>query len=102
MEQPDRSLTPVRTPTQARLHMARAVLHGRFVKGAWSQGLFEFVAFGIKQGWACLFGGAMLALLVGTFLWYPDTLPLSRYDFLVIGAVLIQVMMLWTGLERPA
>lgn len=91
--------TPAQTPAQARLHKARAALHGRYVKGPWSQGVFEFVSFGIKQGWACLFGGAMLGLLLGTFLFYPDGAPVSRYDFLVIGAVIIQVMMLWTGLE---
>jgi hypothetical protein len=41
----------------------------------------------------------MLGLLLVTFLWYPEGAPLSRYDFLVIGAVLIQILMLWTGLE---
>ena len=32
---------------------------------------YEFIRFGIKQGWACLFGAAMVALIVGTHLWYP-------------------------------
>jgi len=26
---------------------------------------YEFIRFGIKQGWACLFGAAMVALIVG-------------------------------------
>lgn len=82
-----------------RLHLARAALHARFVTGPWSQAVFEFIAFGIKQGWACLFGGAMLGLLLATFLLYPDEAALPRYDFLVIGAVIIQLLMLWTGLE---
>lgn len=60
---------------------------------------FEFLMFGLKQGWACIFGGAMLALLMGTALWYPDQAPLARYDFLVIGAVLIQAAMLIFRLE---
>lgn len=60
---------------------------------------FEFLMFGLKQGWACIFGGAMLALLMGTALWYPDQAPLARYDFLVIGAVLIQAAMLAFKLE---
>ena len=47
---------------------------------------FEFLMFGIKQGWACLFGGLMLVLLLGTHLFYPEDAPLARYDFLVIGA----------------
>jgi hypothetical protein len=40
--------------------------------GAWAEErrstliLYEFVRFGIKQGWACLFGALMLALLIGT------------------------------------
>src|SRR5262245_43379228 len=28
--------------------------------------LVEFVVFGLKQGWACLFGGLMLGLLLAT------------------------------------
>lgn len=60
---------------------------------------FEFLMFGLKQGWACIFGGAMLALLMATALWYPDEAPLARYDFLVIGAVLIQAAMLAFRLE---
>ena len=27
---------------------------------------YEFLRFGIKQAWACLFGGAMVALMIGT------------------------------------
>ena len=61
--------------------------------------LFEFLWFGLKQGWACLFGGAMLALLLATFLFYPDASPISRYDFLVIAAVVIQIAMLALKLE---
>ena len=60
---------------------------------------FEFLMFGLKQGWACLFGGLMLALLLGTHLWWPDEAPVARYDFLVIGAVLIQLAMLAFRLE---
>ena len=60
---------------------------------------FEFLMFGLKQGWACLFGGLMLALLLGTHLWWPDEAPVARYDFLVIGAVLIQLAMLGFRLE---
>ncbi|MGB8870165.1 MAG: DUF817 domain-containing protein [Rhodomicrobium sp.] len=55
---------------------------------------YEFVRFGIKQGWACLFGGLMLALLLATHLWYPKDALLARYDFLVLGAVAIQAGML--------
>ena len=34
--------------------------------------LYELTRFGIKQGWACLFGALMLALLIGTHLLYPE------------------------------
>lgn len=60
---------------------------------------FEFLWFGLKQAWACLFGAAMLALIVGTFLLWPDQAPVSRYDFLVVGALGIQAVMLAFKLE---
>jgi uncharacterized membrane protein YoaT (DUF817 family) len=61
--------------------------------------LTEFVVFGLKQGWACIFGAAMLAVLVGTRLWYPDDAAIARNDFLVLAAVAIQVIMVVGGLE---
>lgn len=51
--------------------------------------LHEFVRFGVKQAWACLFGGTMLALLLGTHRWYPPGAALARYDFLTLAAVAI-------------
>ena len=59
----------------------------------------EFVRFGVKQAWACLFGALMLMLLIATHLFYPKGAELARYDFLVIAAVLIQVVMLGFKLE---
>ncbi|MHA6289483.1 DUF817 domain-containing protein [Maricaulis sp. CAU 1757] len=69
------------------------------MRGPVSQGVFEFIAFGIKQAWACLFGGLMLALLVATFLWYPPDAALARYDFLTLAAFAIQVGLIATRLE---
>src|SRR5690606_27393237 len=66
---------------------------------AWSRYGFEFLMFGLKQAWACLFGGAMLALLLGTHLRWPDAAPITRYDFLVIAALTIQAAMLALKLE---
>ncbi|MBT2187706.1 DUF817 domain-containing protein [Sphingobium nicotianae] len=63
---------------------------------AWA---YEFLLFGFKQGWACLFGALMLALLLGTHLFYPRTAPLARYDFLTLGALAIQAGMLFFRLE---
>jgi len=41
----------------------------------------------------------MLALLVATFLFYPEGAWLSRYDFLVLAGLAIQVAMIVSGLE---
>ncbi len=41
----------------------------------------------------------MLGLLLVTHLWYPDTAPLHRYDFLTLGAIGIQAAMLAFRLE---
>ena len=68
-------------------------------RGPAAVALYEFVRFGLKQGWACLFGGAMLGLIVATHLAYPAHAPLARYDFLFLAALVLQVAMLATGLE---
>jgi uncharacterized membrane protein YoaT (DUF817 family) len=61
---------------------------------------YEIWLFGLKQAWASLFAGAMLALLIATHLFWPAHAPLARYDFLVLAAILIQAAMLTTRLER--
>lgn len=61
--------------------------------------LAEFFLFGLKQAWACLFAGAMLALMIGSeFVWQSDW-PLYRYDFLFIAALCIQALFLRFKLE---
>lgn len=60
---------------------------------------YELVWFGLKQAYACLFGGLMLALLVATHLWYPRDAALARYDFLVLAALAVQIAMLALRLE---
>ena len=61
--------------------------------------LAEFLLFGLKMAWSCLFGAAMLALLILTHGLWPADAPLARYDLLLILAVLIQIGMIWSGLE---
>ncbi len=68
-------------------------------RGSAAHFAYEFVRFGIKQAWACLFGALLLALLIATHFLYPKGAFLARYDFLVIAAVLIQVVMLVFKLE---
>ncbi|MBI1358879.1 MAG: DUF817 family protein [Alphaproteobacteria bacterium] len=97
MQKPGRG--SARLKFESWLHARREAWRAAFVHGPATAFLFEFVSFGIKQAWACLFGGLMLALLVGTFLFYPAHASLARYDFLVIAALAVQVMMLATRLE---
>jgi uncharacterized membrane protein YoaT (DUF817 family) len=61
--------------------------------------LAEFLIFGFKQGWACLFGGLMLAALVATKLVWQPGWPVARYDALLLIAVAIQAGMLAFRLE---
>ncbi|NWL12517.1 DUF817 domain-containing protein [Paenarthrobacter nitroguajacolicus] len=61
--------------------------------------LTEFVVFGLKQAWACVFGAALLAVIIAARLWYPDNAGLARNDFLTIAAVVIQVLMISFKLE---
>lgn len=61
-----------------------------------------FTLFVLKQGWAALFGGLMLAgILVSRAIWSPDW-PMARYDALVLYAVGLQVAFLALRLETWA
>ncbi|XWN28853.1 MAG: DUF817 domain-containing protein [Devosia sp.] len=62
-------------------------------------GVADFVMFGLKQGWAALFGGLLLALIIATHIFWPADASLARYDFLFIAAVVIQVAFLAFRLE---
>lgn len=61
--------------------------------------LAEFVLFGLKMAWACLFGAIMLGLLILTHLFWPENASVYRYDFLFVAALVIQILMLWFRLE---
>ncbi len=54
---------------------------------------------GLKEAWACIFGACMLAMILGTHLFWPQHAPLARYDARVIGAVALQAIMLIARLE---
>jgi uncharacterized membrane protein YoaT (DUF817 family) len=69
------------------------------VRGGLALAGYEFLRFGVKQAWACLYGGLMLALLLGTYLLYPRDLPLARYDFLTLAALTLQVLLVRLRLE---
>ncbi len=97
---PHRLSGAARWPLLARFATAEQRVAMRIAaRGRVAVAAYEFVRFGIKQGWACLFGGLMLALLLGTHLWWPRGAPVARYDALTVAAVLIQGVMLRFGLE---
>ena len=68
-------------------------------RGRLGVALYEFFRFGVKQAWACLFGGLMCALLLGTHWWYPKDAALARYDFLTLAALGIQAALLALRME---
>jgi uncharacterized membrane protein YoaT (DUF817 family) len=83
-------------------HWGRALLAGlqaRCDRSASGRLGFEFLMFGLKEAWACVFGGAMLAMIFLTHLFWPAAAPLARYDALVVGAVSLQIAMLALRLE---
>jgi len=84
---------------RAWLSAERERLRAWAVRGPVSAGLYEFVAFGIKQAWACVFGAAMLGLLLLTHFFWPQAAPLARYDFLFLAALALQILLIATRLE---
>lgn len=71
-------------------------------RGKFAAGLYEFLRFGLKQAWACMFGGMLLALILLTSLFYPAHAVLPRLDALFGMALLIQAGMLFCKLESLA
>ena len=90
---------PALTSVEARIDaVANRLLRSAPDTGARAR-LVEFAVFVLKQAWACVFGAALLAVLLAAKLWYPDDAALARNDALTIAAVLIQVGMLVGRLE---
>jgi uncharacterized membrane protein YoaT (DUF817 family) len=84
--------------------IARAVgweqaLGDRMARRPATAALYEFLRFGIKQGWACLFGGSMVGLMIATRFVYPQHCWLARYDFLFLAALTIQALLLTFRME---
>ncbi len=85
-------MTPNTTP-----RLERAL--GDYARARLPAPLAEFTMFVLKQGWACLFGGLMLAaILLTKAVWHPDW-PLHRYDALFLFALGTQALFLWKRLE---
>ncbi len=77
---------------------ANRILQRLPTHGIWG-GLIEFIVFGLKQAWACLFGALLLLLIIVTRYYYPFEEWLARYDFLFLSALSIQLFMLISKLE---
>jgi uncharacterized membrane protein YoaT (DUF817 family) len=86
--------------TRLRLVTRPAWLEHLQPRTPWQRFCYEFLLFGIKQGWACLFAGLLLAVIIITQFWYPLE-SLHRYDFLFLFAVTVQVALLALRLETP-
>ncbi|QHC59866.1 DUF817 domain-containing protein [Rathayibacter sp. VKM Ac-2760] len=87
------------TPVEQRIDEAAHRLLARGPATGLRARLVEFLVFGAKQAWACVFGAALLVLVVAARLWYPDDAALSRNDALTLAAVALQVVMIATRLE---
>ncbi len=55
--------------------------------------LHEFWLFGLKQAYACIFGGFLLLVMLITRYWYPLE-SFHRYDFIFVTAVVFQLVLL--------
>jgi len=59
----------------------------------------EFLYFGFKQAYACLFGGAFLFMILLTSMFWHVDWPIARYDFLVFYALAIQAAFVLLKME---
>lgn len=87
------------TSVEARIDAAAHAVLDRMPAHGVSGALVEFAVFGLKQAWACLFGGALLALIIATKYLWPHDAALARYDFLFLAALALQVGLLAGRLE---
>ena len=85
--------------TKSRFHEIRIRLEGHTPSSRLNAFLWEFFLFGFKQGWACLFGGLMLGLILLTKNHWPAYFWFSRYDFLFLAALTIQILLLLLRME---
>ncbi|KZM47968.1 DUF817 domain-containing protein [Labrenzia sp. OB1] len=90
---------PPGSRTERFIHWLLPRLKAYLGTGWFSIALTEFLAFGLKQAYACIFGGVLLAAILLTRFVYPGDTLLTRYDFLFLFAVAVQVAMLATRLE---
>ena len=92
----ERTSLETRIDTAAHAVLARLPQHG--LAGA----AVEFLVFGLKQAWACLFDGLLLPLIMVSAVVWPANAAIARYDALFAAALLLQLAMLALKLEKPS
>ena len=97
--QPVRAQVQARTGPERRIHHLLTLLRPVLGRGTFGLAATEFLAFGLKQAYACIFGGLLLGLILLTRYLYPADAVLSRYDFLFLCALGFQITLLATRLE---
>jgi uncharacterized membrane protein YoaT (DUF817 family) len=90
------------TSLEDRIDLAAHRVLERLPSSGLSGAFIEFIVFGLKQAWACMFGGIMLAAVLVTAKFWPNDFILARYDFLFLLAISTQACMLIFKLEQPA
>ena len=85
--------------TKSRFHEIRIRLENHVPSSRLNALLWEFFLFGFKQGWACLFGGILLSLILLTKWFWPAHAWLARYDFLFLAALAVQILLLLLRME---
>lgn len=81
------------------IDMERRLGQAAVARGPVAAATYECLRFGAKQGWACLFGFLLLALIIATHLVWPAHAPIARYDALFGAALVLQIILLRTGME---
>jgi uncharacterized membrane protein YoaT (DUF817 family) len=85
--------------TKTRFHRIRILLENHVSSTPTKARIWEFALFVFKQGWACLFGGILLTLILLTKKFCPTHAPIARYDFLFLCALAIQAVLLALRME---
>jgi uncharacterized membrane protein YoaT (DUF817 family) len=85
---------PLRRFIAAEYRLGRVMARRR-----WTSALYEFLRFGAKQAFACLFGGIAVFLMIATWRFYPADAALARYDFLFLCMIAVQIALLAGRLE---
>jgi uncharacterized membrane protein YoaT (DUF817 family) len=86
-------------PPLRRFIATEALLDRKMARRRWTSACYEFLRFGMKQGWACLFGGIAVFLMIATYKLYPAGASLARYDFLFLCMVAVQIVLIASRLE---